>query len=80
MRDIDANPYDPSEARVAREFAERFNVGGGDDPVGALLGMHNYAVHQRNAAREALRAARVELLRLGADAAVVAAVDEALAL
>lgn len=36
-RDFEADPYDRSEARIAKALAERTGIGGGDDPVGFVL-------------------------------------------
>jgi len=47
MRDFDKNPYSPDEARVAKFFGDK-GTGGGDDPIGALMASHDYAIAQRN--------------------------------
>ncbi len=49
-RDLDARPYSPDEARVARFFAET-GIGGGDDPIGFILASHAELARQRNALR-----------------------------
>lgn len=50
MRDMGKNPYSPDEARVAKFFFDK-GVGGGDDPIGALLASHEYLVAERNLLR-----------------------------
>jgi hypothetical protein len=47
MRDLDKNPYTPDEARVAAFFCER-GIGGGDDPIGALMAGYVYLIELRN--------------------------------
>jgi hypothetical protein len=36
MRDLEQNPYSPEEQRIAEWFMS-LGIGGGDDPVGALI-------------------------------------------
>lgn len=50
-RDIDKNPYSTDEARVAKWFCER-GIGGGDDPIGALMSLHEFAMAELRAFRE----------------------------
>lgn len=50
-RDIDKNPYSPDEARVAKWFCDR-GIGGGDDPIGALIALHEYAMSEIKDIRE----------------------------
>ena len=47
-RDIDKQPYTLDETRAAEFFFER-GLGGGDDPIGALLAGYAYLVAQKNA-------------------------------
>lgn len=54
-RDIEKNPYSPDENRVAKFFFD-LGVGGGPDPIGALLASHVALAAERNAARRVLRA------------------------
>ncbi len=39
-RDFEARPYTPDEARVAKYIVETTDIGGGDDPIGFLMGSH----------------------------------------
>jgi hypothetical protein len=41
-RDFEKNPYSADEARVAKWFADTAGIGGGDDPIGALIASHEY--------------------------------------
>ena len=45
-RDFDLNPYSPDEARVAKFFS-KLGIGGGDDPIGALLASHAMLAAER---------------------------------
>jgi hypothetical protein len=47
-RDLDEKPYSEDEKRVAKFFFDK-GVGGGDDPIGALMASHEMLVAQRNA-------------------------------
>lgn len=51
-RDFDTHPYSADEERVAKFFFDR-GVGGGSDPIGALLAGYTYLVEQRKAAIDA---------------------------
>jgi hypothetical protein len=46
-RDIEKQPYSPDEARIAAFFCDR-GIGGGDDPIGAILAGYAYLVAERN--------------------------------
>jgi mevalonate kinase len=48
-RDIDKEPYNESEQRVANWLAKKTGAGGGDDPIGFLIASHEMVVSQRNA-------------------------------
>jgi hypothetical protein len=52
MRDMDANPYSPDEKRVA-EFFFGLGLGGGDDPIGAIIASHAALAADRNEWRQA---------------------------
>jgi hypothetical protein len=52
MRDLDTNPYTPDELRVA-EFFFNAGVGGGDDPIGAIIASHAALAMERNEWRQA---------------------------
>jgi len=54
MRDFEKNPYTHDEARVAKFFAE-LGIGGGDDPIGALIASHQYLALERNKLQNKLR-------------------------
>lgn len=56
-RDFERDPYSPAETRVARWFFNR-GVGGGDDPIGALIASHEMVVAERNALRAEIRRLR----------------------
>jgi hypothetical protein len=47
VRDFDKQPYTTDEKRVAEFFAER-GLGGGDDPIGAILAGYAFVLHERN--------------------------------
>jgi hypothetical protein len=55
VRDLDSNPYSADEARVAKFFFDK-GLGGGDDPIGALMASHEYLVHEGNELRKLLNA------------------------
>ena len=46
-RDFDKNPYSPEEERVAKFLSDK-GVGGGPDPIGALLASYDYLLELRN--------------------------------
>jgi hypothetical protein len=46
-RDFDARGYSPDEERVAEWFFEK-GVGGGDDPIGAMIASHEALALERN--------------------------------
>ena len=50
-RDLSTNPYSAEELRVAQFFFDK-GVGGGDDPIGALMASHEYLVWQRHLSAE----------------------------
>lgn len=50
MRDLDKNPYSEAEQRVAQFFFDR-GLGGGDDPIGAILASHQALADDRNELR-----------------------------
>jgi hypothetical protein len=54
MRDMEQKPYSEDEAKVAKFFADA-GTGGGDDPIGALIVCHQWAMEQRNRYRKALQ-------------------------
>ena len=56
-RDFDARPYSEDEARVARFFMDEVGIGGGEDPIGAILASHVELARQRNLFKARLRAA-----------------------
>jgi hypothetical protein len=58
-RDIEKQPYTPDEARVAAFFCEH-GVGGGDDPIGAILAGCAHLASQAGAIQLDLAAARAE--------------------
>jgi hypothetical protein len=47
LRDMELDPYSPEESRVAKYLSELCDglAGGGDDPIGALIAMHNSLAH-----------------------------------
>lgn len=45
-RDFTKNPYTPEERRVADFFSD-LGLGGGDDPIGAMIASYRY-VHLRS--------------------------------
>lgn len=47
MRDLDKDPYDKSEQRVAKFFFD-LGTGGGDDPIGAMIASHQALAAERN--------------------------------
>lgn len=47
MRDIEKDPYDKSEARVA-QFLFDLGAGGGDDPIGFIIASHQVLAAERN--------------------------------
>ena len=51
-RNLEEKPYSPDEARVAKWFSDTAGIGGGDDPIGALIASHEYVVAERNRLRE----------------------------
>lgn len=53
-RDFDKQPYDRSEKRVAAFFGE-LGIGGGDDPVGALLASHRHLAREARVLRESIK-------------------------
>lgn len=50
-RDFDKRPYSPDEKRVAEWFFEK-GIGGGDDPIGGLLAMHEYIMGESRNLKE----------------------------
>lgn len=44
-RDIDHDPYDRQEQRVAEYLSTVAGIGGGDDPVGFLMASHAFLRH-----------------------------------
>lgn len=55
MREFETHPYSADEARVAKYFADR-GIGGGDDPIGAMLVGYAWVVEHMNKYRAALEA------------------------
>lgn len=53
-RDIDKQPYSPDEQRVAKFWFDK-GIGGGDDPIGALIASHECLVAERNELRAIVR-------------------------
>jgi hypothetical protein len=46
MRDLVEEPYTPDEERVAKWYSDH-GIGGGDDPIGALIVSHEYLARER---------------------------------
>lgn len=61
-RDLETNPYSPDEERVAKFLADH-GVGGGDDPIGALIATYGFVIGQRGTLKEALCLARADLVK-----------------
>lgn len=61
MRNLDEKPYSPDEQRVAKFFFDA-GIGGGDDPVGALIASHQYAVAERNELRKRVASLEAQLV------------------
>jgi hypothetical protein len=57
MRDIVAQPYSADEARVAKFFFDHCHVGGGDDPIGAIIASHEVLALDRSLLRAILQEA-----------------------
>lgn len=52
-RDFDAKPYSADELRVAKWFSGK-GLGGGDDPIGAMIASHEHLAWERQQLRTAL--------------------------
>lgn len=63
MRDMDADPYNHSERRVAEWILAKSGMGGGDDPVGAILASYDLKIVQMEDLRKEVARLR-ELLEL----------------
>jgi hypothetical protein len=55
MRDFEKRPYTADEKRVAEFFAER-GLGGGDDPIGAILAGYAFVLQERDELKRELKA------------------------
>lgn len=53
MRDLGQNPYSADEQRIATWFANH-GIGGGEDPVTAILTSHEFLAAERKQLRAAL--------------------------
>lgn len=69
-RDIEKNPYSPDEQRVASWFFEK-GIGGGDDPIGSLIALHEFAMAEAKERRE-------QILQEGTASDLSASIDAAL--
>lgn len=53
-RDFEARPYTADEQRVADWLVKRSGIGGGDDPIGFLMGSLVFGVVERDRYKQAL--------------------------
>lgn len=60
-RDFDKKPYTPEEQRVADYFL-KYDLGGGNDPIGSLIAMHEYLAFQIKQMREIMKSKGIDYL------------------
>jgi hypothetical protein len=63
-RDIDKDPYNESEARVAEWLYNVAGVGGGDDPVGFMISSYEFMVAERKEMKQQIAALQLDNERL----------------